>query len=70
VGRQPWIVYGLLRTHQGATPLPASAVATSLIAYTLVYAFILAAFVIFIVQIIRQGPDFTSPAPSSQKQSG
>ena len=23
VGRQPWVIYGLLRTSQGASPLPA-----------------------------------------------
>jgi cytochrome d ubiquinol oxidase subunit I len=68
VGRQPWIVYGLLRTHQGATPLPASAVATSLLVYILVYAAIFTALVIFIVRLIRQGPDLTSPAPSLQKR--
>ena len=37
VGRQPWTVYGLLRTADSASPLAAPAVASSLAAFVLVY---------------------------------
>ena len=37
VGRQPWTVYGVLRTADSASPLDAPAVATSLIAFVVVY---------------------------------
>ncbi|MCB2089039.1 MAG: cytochrome ubiquinol oxidase subunit I [Sphingomonadaceae bacterium] len=37
VGRQPWTVNGLLRTADSASPLDAPAVATSLLAFILVY---------------------------------
>ncbi|MCA0976911.1 cytochrome ubiquinol oxidase subunit I [Qipengyuania flava] len=37
VGRQPWTVYGVLRTADSASPLDAPAVATSLIAFVIVY---------------------------------
>jgi cytochrome d ubiquinol oxidase subunit I len=37
VGRQPFTVYGLLRTADSASPLAAPAVATSLVAFVLVY---------------------------------
>jgi cytochrome d ubiquinol oxidase subunit I len=37
VGRQPFTVYGLLRTAESASPLAAPAVATSLIAFVIVY---------------------------------
>ncbi|MET1755325.1 cytochrome ubiquinol oxidase subunit I [Novosphingobium sp. RD2P27] len=37
VGRQPWVVYGLLRTADAVSPLAAPAVGTSLIAFVLVY---------------------------------
>src|SRR4051794_7391759 len=36
-GRQPFTVYGLLRTAESASPLAAPAVATSLVAFVLVY---------------------------------
>jgi cytochrome d ubiquinol oxidase subunit I len=37
VGRQPWIVYGLMRTGDAASPVPGSSVALSLLAFLLVY---------------------------------
>lgn len=37
VGRQPYSVYGLLRTTDSLSPVDAPAVATSLIAFILVY---------------------------------
>ena len=37
VGRQPYTVYGLLRTAESVSPLAAPAVATSLIAFVIVY---------------------------------
>jgi cytochrome d ubiquinol oxidase subunit I len=37
VGRQPYTVYGLLRTAESASPLAAPAVAASLLAFVLVY---------------------------------
>jgi len=37
VGRQPWIVYGLMKTSNAASPVDASQVLTSLIGFILVY---------------------------------
>jgi len=37
VGRQPWIVYGLMRTADAVSPVPAGNVVISLAAFTLVY---------------------------------
>ncbi|OYW44112.1 MAG: cytochrome ubiquinol oxidase subunit I [Sphingomonadales bacterium 32-68-7] len=37
VGRQPWVIYGLLRTADARSPIAAPAVATSLIAFIVVY---------------------------------
>jgi cytochrome bd ubiquinol oxidase subunit I len=37
IGRQPWIVYGMMRTKDAASPLAVSQVATSLVAFILVY---------------------------------
>ena len=50
VGRQPWVITGLLRTAQAASPLAAPAVAASLIAFVLVYC---AAFSVGIWYILR-----------------
>ena len=63
VGRQPWIIYGLLRTADGATPLPAATVASSLVAYSIVYTILFAALMIFGWRLINRGPDLASPPP-------
>ena len=37
LGRQPWIVYGLMRTSEAVSPVPGSSVAISLAAFIVVY---------------------------------
>lgn len=37
MGRQPWIVYNLLRTSDAVSPIPASSVAISIITFTIIY---------------------------------
>ncbi|MRR14905.1 MAG: cytochrome ubiquinol oxidase subunit I [Deltaproteobacteria bacterium] len=57
VGRQPWVISGLLRTSESASNIPASAVATSLAAFALIYIFLTIVFFFFARRIIRQGPE-------------
>ena len=59
VGRQPWVIYGILRTRDAASMLPASVVATSLLAFLAVYSILFILFLIFAGRIIRKGPDLT-----------
>jgi cytochrome d ubiquinol oxidase subunit I len=40
VGRQPWIIYNVLRTSDAASPVAASSVGISLVAFTVVYTFL------------------------------
>ena len=63
VGRQPWVIYGLLRTSQGASPLPAVAVGTSLFVYGVIYMLLCTALMVFAWRILQRGPDLTRPAP-------
>ena len=57
VGRQPWTVYGLLRTADAATPfLTTGAVATTLAIFAVVYTVIFAAGTRFIYQLLKAGP--------------
>jgi len=64
VGRQPWAVYGLLRTAQSASPLSPSAVATSLALFAGVYTLLLASFIVFARRIILAGPNIDQPLPA------
>lgn len=56
-GRQPWLVYGLLRTADGAAKLPASHVVWSLSAYIILYAIIGATALWLGLRMVQQGPD-------------
>ena len=57
-GRQPWVVYGLLRTSNAlSTSVKASQVVFSLILFTLVYALLFALFVYLLNKKIKHGPD-------------
>src|SRR5499433_40987 len=57
VGRQPWTVYGLLRTAHSATPsLTGTHVAVSLLSYVAVYLLIYPTGLLLMLRIIRNGP--------------
>ena len=57
VGRQPWVVYGLLRTVDAATPaVTLGAVATSLAAFVIVYGIIFPAGMVYMLRLVRAGP--------------
>ncbi|MFZ2169925.1 MAG: cytochrome ubiquinol oxidase subunit I, partial [Methylococcaceae bacterium] len=64
VGRQPWVIYGLLRTRDAASTLPVSVVAVSLLAFVVIYSILFILFLIFAARIIRKGPDLTLIPPS------
>lgn len=55
-GRQPFTVFGLLRTVDSVSPLAAPAVATSLIAFILVYFAIFIAGVVYILRLMAHPP--------------
>ena len=58
VGRQPWTVYGVLRTTQAMTPfLTASTAATSLVVFCTIYTFIFAFGVFYIYRLLSTGPE-------------
>jgi cytochrome bd ubiquinol oxidase subunit I len=56
VGRQPWIVYGLMRTSDAVSPIAASQVAVSLVALTLLYLLLGALDVFLLARFSRKGP--------------
>jgi cytochrome bd ubiquinol oxidase subunit I len=57
VGRQPWVVYGLLRTAEAITPfLTARAATISLVAFCAIYTFIFAFGITYIYRLLRAGP--------------
>ncbi len=54
VGRQPFTVYGLLRTSDSLAPIAAPAVATSLVAFIIVYFFVFGAGTFYILRMMAK----------------
>lgn len=61
VGRQPWIVQGLIRVGDGASALPPATVATSLVAFLAIYGALFAVFCLAAARIVKSGPDLSPP---------
>lgn len=65
VGRQPWVVYGLLRTEHAITPsLTGADVLFSLLGYMLVYALFISFGIYYIYKLLRAGPS-SEQAPAN-----
>jgi cytochrome bd ubiquinol oxidase subunit I len=67
VGRQPWIVYGLMRTPEGLSAVvKANAVLTSLILFTFIYFLLFAVFIYLLNDKIQHGPHEDDLIPSGK----
>ena len=65
VGRQPWIVYGLLRTSEGLSKaVEAGQVWFSLILFTLIYIGLFILFIYLLNEKIKHGPEDVDSIPS------
>ncbi|MGA3268682.1 MAG: cytochrome ubiquinol oxidase subunit I [Verrucomicrobiota bacterium] len=64
VGRQPWIVYGVMRTPEGLSKIvAANVILTSLILFTFIYFLLFALFIYLLNDKIQHGPDETDLTP-------
>src|SRR5512138_2926520 len=63
VGRQPFTVYGLLRTADSVSPLDAPAVASSLVAFIVVYFIVFGAGTSYILKLMGHAPYAGEPGP-------
>ncbi|CAD5939363.1 cytochrome ubiquinol oxidase subunit I [Planktothrix agardhii] len=68
VGRQPWTVYGQIRTVDAASHLPPGEVLGSLLVFTTIYTILLISALYFGSKIIRQGPNLELSIPGEEKQ--
>jgi len=57
VGRQPYAVYGILRTSDAVSPVPAASVAVSLAIFVVVYGIIFAAGIYYLLRLLQTGPE-------------
>ncbi len=63
IGRQPWLVSGVLTTREAVGPIGSGMVASSLVAYLLVYALLLIAYIGAIIHLARKGDDAENKSP-------
>jgi cytochrome d ubiquinol oxidase subunit I len=57
VGRQPYVIYGVLRTAEAASPVSAGQVSVSLLAFMAIYAVVFSVGALYILRLIGAGPN-------------
>lgn len=68
IGRQPYVVYGLLKTADAVSPVGAGQVALSLLAFIVVYSILFVVFLYYLFKLIRQGPTELGRAPKLEPE--
>jgi cytochrome d ubiquinol oxidase subunit I len=56
VGRQPWVIYGVMRTADAVSPVRAEQVSASLIAFLVIYAVVFTAGALYMLRLFGEGP--------------
>ena len=56
IGRQPWIIYGLMRTADAVSPVNATQVGISLALFVVVYLLVFGAGTIYLLHLLAKGP--------------
>lgn len=77
-GRQPWVVYGVMRTSQAVSPLTTQQVGLSLMIFVIVYFLVFGTGVYYLLKLMRSGPALPGQAqphalgnlPSGRAQTG
>jgi cytochrome bd ubiquinol oxidase subunit I len=57
IGRQPWVVYGVMRTADGVSQHSALAMSTSLLIFVVVYFVVFGSGISYLLNVVAQGPD-------------
>lgn len=60
-GRQPWVVFGYLRTADAVSQLSPPEVVFSVVGFSLLYLFLLVAYIAYVVHTVRVGPERDDP---------
>lgn len=62
-GRQPWVVYGVLRTAHAASPLSTQQVGISLMAFVVVYFLVFGTGLYYMLKLMKAGPALPGAGP-------
>ena len=66
IGRQPYVVHGLLRTADAVSPVSAASVAASLAVYVVAYAVVFGFGIAYLYRMLRRGPLPHEPEPRTE----
>ena len=69
VGRQPWVVYGLMRTNEGVSHMSVAQEVVWLVGYMGFELMVWGATWWFLNKLVTQGPDMTTPIPQGGTES-
>ncbi|MGN6667292.1 MAG: cytochrome ubiquinol oxidase subunit I, partial [Trinickia sp.] len=67
VGRQPWVVYGVMRTAQAMSPLSAQQVSLSLMVFVVVYFLVFGTGIYYMLKLMHAGPSVTGEGDDAQE---
>jgi cytochrome d ubiquinol oxidase subunit I len=60
-GRQPWVVYNILRTADATSPVPGATIAGTLALFVIAYGIVFSFGIYYMNRLIAKGPDETVP---------
>jgi len=63
VGRQPWIIYGVMRTKDALSPVSAEQVGLTLIIFVIVYFIVFGVGIYYMLKLMHKGPEFLDNTP-------
>jgi cytochrome d ubiquinol oxidase subunit I len=70
-GRQPWVVFGQLRTADAVSHLAPAELVFSVVGFSLLYVVMLVAYAAYVVRTVRVGPEeLLDPAPTAELVGG
>jgi cytochrome d ubiquinol oxidase subunit I len=70
VGRQPYVIYGVLRTADAVSPVRAAEVSVSLVAFMAIYAVVFSVGALYILRLIAAGPNAGSAETAGPRPPG
>ncbi len=66
IGRQPYVVYGQLRTADAISPISTTAVTISLVTFLIVYTIVFGFGSYYLAKLLRKGPDPVEVIPGAE----
>ena len=70
VGRQPWVVYGILRTKDASSALSAQQVGSSLLIFVIVYFLVFGTGFYYMLKLMAAGPSVSEDVVGAQGSNG